>query len=91
MKRRNLSPPAPTRTTILYTISNLLDGIESWRDFGDGLAHMRHADSCYRQACALIELLEINDCGSSGGYDEGQTKRGIKDRYKWLCRRYGDK
>lgn len=37
------------------------------------------------KAEALIELLEIADCGSVGGFDKGQPRpRNLLDRYEWL-------
>lgn len=41
------------------------------------------------QAETLIELLEVDDCGSKGGFDEkrGQIRKhpySLRDRYEWL-------
>jgi hypothetical protein len=43
----------------------------------------------FNKAMALIELLEIEDCGSTGGYDKGQPPAStLFDRWDWLYRKY---
>ena len=41
------------------------------------------------KAEALIEFLEIRDCGSFGGFDKGQPyPRNLFSRWDWLYRKY---
>lgn len=43
----------------------------------------------FYKAEALIELLEIEDCGSIGGFDKGQPEtNNLFDRWDWLYRKY---
>lgn len=38
---------------------------------------------------ALVELLEIFDCGSVGGFSKGQPEmRSVFDRARWLLKKY---
>ena len=47
-------------------------------------SYMNVAESAIR-AERLIELLEVYNCGSVGGFDKWQTKRGtLQERYQWL-------
>jgi hypothetical protein len=82
--------PTISRETILKRIESCLESVEDWAErteFHDG-----NLDSAYNyqcQALALIELLEVDDCGSCGGYDarRGQpqySRRTLKSRYEWL-------
>jgi hypothetical protein len=52
-----------TRKIILQTIFNNFQGMTQWLTSPD------HYLENYNQAVALIELLEVEDCGSVGGYD----------------------
>lgn len=42
------------------------------------------------RAEALIELVEIEECGSVGGYDKGQPRsRSLGDRFEWVAKKNG--
>lgn len=42
-----------------------------------------------RKAEGLIELIEVVNCGSVGGHDEGQPQaNNVDDRFAWLRRKY---
>ena len=71
---------APTRSVILKRIKEELQMLEQWRE-GDNL---NFALDHQTRAIALIELLEVHDCGSVGGFAPGQTDQTIKGRYEWL-------
>lgn len=50
----------------------------------------RAADHHHR-AEALVELIEVLDCGSTGGFSEGQNQAGTQylfNRWDWLYRKY---
>jgi hypothetical protein len=72
------------RATILKAIRANLAAIEQWSEMED------YGRSYYysSKAEALIELLEVDDCGSIGGFDDvrGQPEgyQSLKSRYKWL-------
>lgn len=47
----------------------------------------------HHKAEALIQLLEVFDCGQIGGFDKGQSRaqmRSLFDRWDWLYRKYDD-
>jgi hypothetical protein len=37
---------------------------------------------------ALVEVLEVFDCGSTGGFGKGFTGHGLKARATWLLEKY---
>lgn len=78
------------RSRILKAIKNELDRMYQWSDqfakkcvnteYSSNLVeHMHHAE-------ALIELLEIADCGSFGGFDTGFSGLySLEERYENLA------
>jgi hypothetical protein len=74
---------------ILSEAYRLLRSVQQW-------GNRQSADCAKNQfialvkAEALVELLEVDECGSTGGHDAGQpTPRGVFDRWMWLAGRYG--
>lgn len=70
------------RITILKNIKESLSAITQWSE----MQHWENAAKYAAKAEALIELLEVDDCGSIGGFD---AKRGQnRDRHWTLTKRY---
>lgn len=75
-----------SRDSVLKLIGQSVGQIVEWAES----RHYNIVSNYYNRALALIELLEIEDCGSTGGYDKNQpTARNIFDRFDWLCKKYG--
>lgn len=71
------------REMVLEMIFDHLDSAASWDMFKTGEAG--HRLDHITKAEALIELLEVADCGSVGGFDHGQPRpKDLYDRYDWL-------
>lgn len=71
------------REVILNRIEELLKSRFSWHQRGD----FTNALIYHTQAQALVELLEIDDCRSYGGYDKSRDQppmKSVDDRYNWL-------
>ena len=63
-------------------------GLGKWSWMSRSCAHAAGAE---RAAALLIELLEVHDCGSVGGFDRGQSPGGnLFERWDWLYRKYGE-
>lgn len=78
--------PSISRDTVLKSIGDHLAQIAQWAE----LHSYDFVVKDYLRAEALIQLLEIEDCGSYGGYDKNQpSARHIFDRFDWLCKKYG--
>lgn len=74
-----------SRKAILKRIKECLHLVEQWQEYSDWARCHEYS----AQAAALIELLEIDDCGSVGGFDEarGQKSGGcltLEERFDWL-------
>ena len=76
------------RETILKEIESCLQQVDQW---AKGLIiNYRFSWEYSMAAEALIELIEAHDCGSIGGFGEGQPstingrKLSLKDRYDWI-------
>lgn len=85
---------SPSRYVILETIQQNLQQIEQWAR--PGMEHYANAHKYQSHALALIELLEVNDCGSCGGFDKGWDelkKQGVQpslyNRFAFLCNKHG--
>jgi hypothetical protein len=65
---------------ILDEIKRCLDQVEQWA----GMNEYRHAHEYSVRGKTLVELLEIERCGNTGGYDDGQKDRTLAGRYRWL-------
>lgn len=89
-----MKTPEPTRAQILKSIRHHLDMVKQWTrhalEFGGSKpsAAVYGFERCLEysyKAEGLIELLEVNDCGSVGGYDNGHTgTKDLEKRYLWL-------
>lgn len=77
---------SPNRVTILKDIFDDLCMIVQW----EGMKNCpENVVEYHYRAQAMIELLEVHDCGSTGGYDTNQpTARNIFDRWDWLVKKY---
>jgi len=73
-----------TRKTILIQIGEHLTSMNQWALY----ENYDYASKYANKAESLIELLEVYDCGSVGGYDEGQHElmphASLHQRYSWL-------
>lgn len=70
-----------TYNTIYSEILAKQQQIRQWKSFGD----LARALEYQQQAIALVELLEVHNCGSIGGFDRGQPPSSSLDaRIKWL-------
>jgi len=75
-------------TTILKAAASCLRQVKQWEDMRDLGRALRYQT----QAEALIEILEVHNCGATGGFDKVGTfaqdsEFGFQDleaRFKWL-------
>lgn len=71
------------RQTILKAALFNLEQVKQWADmglYGNAAKYSAKAEAC-------IELLEVADCGSTGGFDVGQDREKnwtLEMRYRWL-------
>lgn len=91
MKKR-----VPNRETILKKIENNLNNAYVWgNQFEEKCINTEYVESafvCIHKAEALIELLEIHDCGSIGGFDQGRKGLySLEERYELLKSKYVSK
>jgi len=86
-KKPSKQPPAISRLVILQEIADDLHGLIGWAEsmsFDTAQKYNAHAES-------LIELLEVADCGSIGGFDDGQKYNcNLFYRWDWLVKKYHD-
>ena len=81
--------PQPSRKVILKDIQDNLEQAKQWGNHPYDLDWVAQSAEFLARAEGLIELLEVHDCGSSGGYDRGQPPaRNLMDRYNWLREKY---
>lgn len=76
-----------TNKTIKDEIKKAIEGMEQWSDMG--LPEYIYKYSVRLKT--LVELLEVDNCGSVGGYDKGQNIKGnhysadnLINRAKWV-------
>jgi hypothetical protein len=74
-----------TYNGIVRLIENELANRQQWLDMNS----LSRALEYENRALALIELLEVHNCGSIGGFDRGQQlkqsdKPSILERWEWL-------
>jgi len=84
----------PTRLEILQEIFECFQQVTQWMpdvssdaDYSNGVTTYLH------KAEALIEILEVCDCGSTGGYDmdihpDHRGDMGLYERFLWLIEKY---
>lgn len=72
---------------ILEQIESELAQVDEWRDMDD----YGRAAQYFNKAEALIELLEVYNCGSIGGFDKGQDsdQDSVLERFAWLKKKGG--
>ena len=81
---------SPERLTILRKIGDCFSDVISMYGFFDREAFEDSARALV-QIEVLVELLEVHDCGSTGGFDERQPcsgDLGLFERWDWLFRKY---
>lgn len=79
----------PTRLTILQEIFECFQQVTQWMPGIDTSSdYCRGVTTYLNKAEALIEILEVNDCGSVGGFDLNQEDRGLFPRFLWLVDKY---
>lgn len=73
------------RLDILKKIGEHLSQIKQWTRYNS----YGHCAAYHAKAEGLIEILEIDDCGSTGGYDLNQPRAfNIFDRWVWLYKKH---
>lgn len=76
------------REILLNVIGDNLHQAMQWSDKAEWANKVAEY---YYKAEALIEVLEIVDCGSIGGHDKGQPRAcSLFNRWDWLYRKYGN-
>ena len=81
-----------SRNLILKNIEHHLKLIDQWVQ--GAITNYGHAQKYQNKAEALIELLEVHDCGQVGGFDRGQPhshELNLMDRYNWLKNKKDEK
>jgi len=74
---------------LLTEIKSAIQQVEQWHEapFADGFAD--NTAGYFHQLEALVELLEIYDCGSTGGFGKDQPDNlNLKERADWLLKKY---
>ena len=75
-----------TREEMLAEIYNNLLGVIQWREQPWDTDCAKEVYDCGIKAETLIEFIETEDCGSVGGFDEGQKDpRNLLTRFEWIC------
>lgn len=91
------TPMQPTRRVILAAIQGYLDRAYEWGEEPArrriNVAWTENVIKYIYRAEALIELLEVHDCGSAGGFDKdtGDPRHGLfslEERLEALKRKY---
>lgn len=60
--------------------------IYQWMDSGN----LENALKYKTQTEALLELAEVEECGSIGGFDKGQPRsKSLGDRFEWIAKKNG--
>ncbi len=80
----------PTIELLLMVAGNYLSGIIGWADKCNYRAQHEH----YVAAETLIEVVETLDCGSVGGFGDGQDKMAnysLFERWDYLVKKYWPK
>lgn len=89
MKKTKAGPPIQ-RLTILNAIGDCFQQVIQWSEYKEPSWSENVTQYLY-QAEVLIKILEIQDCGSVGGFDDSQPQpRNLFDRWDWLFRKYND-
>jgi hypothetical protein len=84
MKRKE-----PTRLEILQEIFEHFQQVTQWMPCVSTDADYSNGVTKYLfKAEALVEMLEVTDCGSTGGFDAGQECHGLYARFIWLVNKY---
>ena len=77
------------RLVILQKIGDHLQGVLQWSKPCNGADWMQTAYLDMVKAEALVELLEVADCGFRGGFDRGQPQTyNLFERWDWLFRKH---
>jgi len=77
--------PSPERIAVLASIANTYEMVLQWAGMKDYQLARDYEVRCE----TLIELLEVHDCGSKGGFDKGQDYGpGFLARLIWVTLKY---
>lgn len=77
---------------LLNEIKDACQQVEQWHEspYAEGFAASTF--EYVNRLAALVELLEVYDCGSSGGFGKDQPEDlDLKSRADWLLRKYSSK
>lgn len=91
-KKRKKSRKPVAYEAILKTAESRLEASEQWNEPDNGHEWMANALHYMSEATALIELLEVHNCGSIGGFDsarghsqqDGENYASLRSRLRWL-------
>ncbi len=77
------------RVIILNAIADELGMSSQWLP-SNRVGSLESATAHLHRAETLIELLEVHDCGSVGGFDKGQRypNGDVFKRFNWLLRKH---
>lgn len=75
------------RLVVLQEIFELFGQVRQYAELRD----YKFANDYQNRAESLIELLEVFDCGSLGGFDDGQEEQDLFGRFIWLLNKYNSK
>jgi len=74
------------KRAIIETIAHHFAMIRQWRDMST--SSLESATGYYYKAVALIEVLEVDDCGSVGGFGNEHAINKLKGKYDSLFARF---
>lgn len=80
----------PSRLVLLKEIGSCLLQSIAWYE---PLVSIESSLKYVHQAEVLVEVLEVHDCGSIGGFDAGMDKMksyNLFERYEWLYKKHDD-
>jgi hypothetical protein len=76
-------------------LDHLLDRIKSYRDCRHQWLRMGHLERALfyeTKLVGVVELLEVYDCRSVGGFGKGQPKgQDLMQRVRWLLKKYEER
>jgi len=74
---------------LLDDIQEAIDGVLQWADRPFAEGYLANALEYQSKLKALVELLEVYDCGSVGGFGYKQPEDlDLEGRAAWLLRKY---
>jgi hypothetical protein len=79
---------------IIEEAQEYLDLKQQWLEHTDNTEWLSNAIEYGHRAEAIIELLEVHLCGSTGGFDKGQEEKDrgtLTKRLAWISRKHRSK